>query len=82
MLTLLLWHLLRAQPHAVKVAAMTNNAEVTDDTPTRQDLIDAIRFHNITATALRRKGYVGTASAEYARIHARLDDLLTELVGR
>lgn len=61
---------------------MTDSTEVTDDTPTRQDLIDAIRFHNITATALRRKGFVGTASAEYARIHARLDDLLTELVGR
>ena len=82
MLWVIVYHLLRAQPDAVKVAAMTDNTEVTDDTPTRDDLIQAIAYHNITAMALRRKGFVGTASAEYARIHARLDDLLTELVGR
>jgi hypothetical protein len=82
MLWLIVYHLLRAQPDAVKVAAMTDNAEVTDDTPAREDLIQDLLFHNLTATALRRKGFVGTASAEYARIHARLDDLLTELVGR
>lgn len=84
MLWLIVYHLLRAQPDAVKVAAMTDSTEVevTDDTPTRDDLIQAICYHNITATALRRKGFIGTASAEYARIHARLDDLLTELVGR
>ena len=54
---------------------------VTDDT-TRADLILALGYLNATAIAIRRKGYTGTASAEYTRQHARIDALLTELDGK
>jgi hypothetical protein len=60
---------------------MTELIVVNDDT-TRADLILALGYLNDTAKAIRRKGYTGTASAEYTRIHARIDALLAELVGR
>lgn len=52
---------------------------VITDTTERADLIEALGWLNDTAKALRRKGYVGTAGHEYARQHARIDALLTEL---
>lgn len=60
---------------------MTELIVVNDDT-TRADLILALGYLNDTAKNIRRKGYTGTASAEYTRIHARIDALLAELVGR
>lgn len=59
---------------------MTELILVTDDT-SREDLIAAIGYLNDTAKAIRRKGYTGTASAAYARQHARIDALLDELAG-
>ena len=52
---------------------------VSDDTP-RESLTEALGYLNDTAKSIRRKGYVGTASDAYARQHARIDALLTELV--
>lgn len=52
---------------------------VTDATP-RADLIEALGWLNGTAKDMRRKGYIGTASAAYARQHARIDAVLDELV--
>ena len=56
---------------------MTQVVVVTDSTP-RADIAEAIGWSNGTAKSIRRKGYLGTASAEYARIHARIDALLTD----
>ena len=50
---------------------------VTDQTP-RADIAEAIGWSNGTAKNIRRKGHTGTASAEYARIHALIDSLLTD----
>lgn len=55
------------------------DADVATEQPTREDILDAIRFHNTTAKALRRKGYIGTAGQSYVRIHALIYGLLTEL---
>jgi len=52
---------------------------ITDDC-SRADLLDALHYLNDTAKDMRRKGYTGTASDAYARQHARIDALLTELV--
>ena len=82
MLWLILAHILRAQPDTAKVAAMTTDIIRVDDGTTRESLIEALGYLNDTAKAIRRKGYTGTASAEYTRIHARIDALLAELVGR
>lgn len=57
---------------------MSDIVLITDDT-THADLILALGYLNDTAKAVRRKGYTGTASAAYARQHARIDALLTEL---
>lgn len=82
MLWLILYHLTRAQPHAVKVAAMTSTDIIrVDDGTTRESLIEALGCLNDTAKAIRRKGYTGTASDAYTRQHARIDALLGELVG-
>lgn len=59
---------------------MTTTILVTDDT-TRDDLILALGYLNATAKDMRRKGYIGTASAAYARQHERIDALLSELEG-
>jgi hypothetical protein len=81
MLWLVLAHILRAQPHAAKVAAMTTDIIRVDDDTSREDLILALGYLNDTAKAIRRKGYTGTASDAYTRQHARIDALLGELVG-
>lgn len=52
---------------------------ITDDTA-RADLIEALGYLNATAKDMRRKGYVGIASESYARQHARIDAVLSELV--
>ena len=51
---------------------------ITDDT-SRADILLALHYLNDTAKDIRRRGYVGTASDAYARQHARIDALLTEL---
>lgn len=53
-------------------------ATVTEDC-TRDDVMAALGFLNATAKDLRRRGYIGTASADYARMHERIDDLLATL---
>lgn len=60
---------------------MTELIVVNDDT-TRADLILALGYLNDTAKNIRRKGYTGTASDAYARIHTRIDALLGELAAR
>ena len=60
---------------------MTELIVVNDDT-TRADLILALGYLNDTAKNIRRKGYTGTTSDAYARQHARIDALLTELAGK
>lgn len=53
-------------------------ATVTDDV-TRADLVEALAYLNATAKEMRRKGCIGWASAEYARQHGRIDNLLDTL---
>lgn len=53
---------------------------VTDDT-TREDLAETLAHLNEGAKAMRRRGYVGTRSAEYARQHERIDAVLVDLLG-
>ena len=52
---------------------------VIRDDVTRDDLIEALTYLNATAKAMRRQGYTVTAGPAYARQHARIDALLTEL---
>ena len=82
MLWLILRHLLRARPDPVTGAKMTTETIVIKDDTTREDLVEALRHLNDTAKAMRRKGYTGTASDAYARQHARIDAILSELVGQ
>lgn len=56
---------------------MTNVVIVTDDS-TKADIAEAIGWTNGTAKHIRRKGFTGTASAEYTRIHGLIDSLLTD----
>lgn len=81
MLTLLIWHLLRAQPHAVKVAAMTST-DIIDEPLTRDELLTALHNMNETAKAISRRGFVGLMSDEYKRRHASINDLLDQLAGK
>ena len=59
---------------------MTAEIIRVSDESTRADLIEALGFLNAGAKDMRRKGYAGTASAAYARQHARIDAILDELV--
>lgn len=45
----------------------------------RAELKEALHHLCDGAKNLRRKGYIGTASTAYAKQHARIDALLTEL---
>ena len=56
---------------------MTELIVIRDQTP-RADIAEAIGWSNGTAKSIRRKGYIGTTSAEYARIHTLIDSLLTD----
>ena len=57
---------------------MTELIVVNDDT-TRADIVAALGYLTDTAKAIRRKGHTGTASSAYARQHARIDAMLTQL---
>lgn len=45
----------------------------------RAELKEALRYLCDGAKEMRRKGYVGTASAAYTKQHAHIDRLLDEL---
>lgn len=53
--------------------------DVLTDTPSRQDILDALHFHNDTAKTLRRQGYMQVYGQSYKRIHAHIDGLLYDL---
>jgi len=59
--------------------AKSTPAPPVDDAPSRQDIVDAIRFHNTTAKTLRRQGYTGIHGQSYRLIHGRIDNLLYDL---
>ena len=74
---LILANLLAPHTDSRTEAAMTDVVVVTDES-TREDIAEAIGWTNGTAKNIRRKGFTGTASAEYARIHGIIDNLLTD----
>lgn len=49
------------------------------DAPTRQDIVDALRYMNDTAKVLRRQGYTGIYGQSYTRLHSAMDGLLYDL---
>lgn len=55
------------------------DVEPITEVPTRQDILDAIRYMTDTAKTLRRQGYVGIYGQPYARLHGRIDGLLYDL---
>lgn len=57
----------------------THEAFVVDNDTTRDELIECVRVCNEDAKRIHRRGLVGVRSAEYDRIHDRLDDALTNL---
>lgn len=54
---------------------------ITDDT-TREELAETLALLNADAKAISRRGYVGTASAEYAAKHRQINGVLGDLAGR
>lgn len=50
---------------------------ITSET-TREELAETIGLLNGNAKRIHRRGYVGTASAEYERAHDRLNALLDD----
>ncbi len=50
---------------------------VTDDT-TRSELAETLALLNTDAKALRRRGYVGVAGAEYAKVHSIINSVLDD----
>ncbi len=54
---------------------------VTDDT-TRLDLATAIALVNADAKRHSRRGRIGTTGADYARLHAIVDELVAEWLER
>lgn len=44
---------------------------------TLDDLADTLRLLNAEAKSYSRRGYCGTRTEDYARWHARLDEVLT-----
>ena len=55
------------------------DVEPITEVPTRQDILDAIRYMTDTAKMLRRQGYVGIYGQSSARLHGRIDGLLYDL---
>lgn len=73
------------RPEAAATCAHTGSQvdDVDDDTltdaPTRQDIVDALRYMNDTAKVLRRQGYTGIYGQSYTRLHSAMDGLLYDL---
>lgn len=64
----------------VMEATMTTDIVlVTNDAPTREDLIEKLRNVNARAMAISRRGYVGIHSDEYGRRHDDINAVLDEL---
>lgn len=51
---------------------------VVTDSTTRRQLAETLAWLNADAKAMRRRGYVGTASADYNRQHARINAVLDD----
>lgn len=51
---------------------------VVTDTTTKAELAITIGLICDNAKRIHRRGYIGTASAAYAREHARINDLLDD----
>ena len=53
---------------------------VVTDRTTRAELVAELSKRVAAARRIRRRGLVGTRSAEYERVHSHIDDLLFDLL--